>query len=236
MIRAVLFDLDGTLLPLDIDEFFKAYIALLCKRFASLVRPCEFAKRLMASTHKMLANDDPTKTLREVFWQHFSEAMQSTEEEILPAITEFYTTEYASLGKHITPDPEARRVVEAALNAGYQIVLATNPLFPLIAIKERMGWAGIDKLPWRLITSYENMHFAKPNPSYYAEIADAIGVLPDSCVMVGNDLRDDLAASVIGMKTFCVEGFVVKTPGGYSPVWQGSLSDLGLLIERRFGA
>lgn len=35
-IKAVLFDLDGTLLPMDQDEFVKAYFGLLAKRLAPL--------------------------------------------------------------------------------------------------------------------------------------------------------------------------------------------------------
>jgi len=236
VIRAVLFDMDGTLLPLDIDEFFVRYTALLSKRFTDIAPPREFIGHLMSSTAKMMANDDPSRTLMQAFWDDFLPSVGRDLDSMLARLMEFYTTEFGTLGQHYGFHPDARRAVEAAVGQGYEVVLATNPLFPKIAIEERMKWARIYDLPWKMVTTYEDMHYCKPNPRYYTEILEIIRRTPEECVMVGNDTRDDLVVRSLGMPAFLVEGFHVLREDGFEPTWRGSLSDVASLIERGFSS
>ncbi len=235
MIRAVLFDLDGTLLPLDIDEFFRVYISAIADAFSHIVEPEVFTPELLAATRAMMLNNDTKSTLSEVFWRQFSSRVGRDTNELMRVASGFYSTEFKRLGQGIVALPDAARAVDTAIVRGYEVVLATNPLFPVAAIEERMRWAGVYEKPWRLVTSYERMHYTKPNPKYYAEILQIVGCSAKECVMVGNDTRDDLVASTLGMRTFLVEGFSVLRPDGYRPTWEGTLSDLVRLIERRFG-
>ncbi len=236
MIRAVLFDMDGTLLPLDIDEFLVRYSALLSKRFTDIAPPREFIGHLMSSTARMMANNDSSRTLMQAFWDDFLPSVGQDLDSMLGRVMEFYATDFGSLGQYYSFDPDAKRVVEAAVRHGYEIVLATNPLFPRVAIEERMKWARIFDLPWKMVTTYEDMHYCKPNPRYYTEILEAIGRPAEECVMVGNDTRDDLVAGSLGMATFLVEGFHVMREDGFQPTWRGSLGDVKSLIERGFSS
>lgn len=234
MVEAVLFDLDGTLLSLDMDEFLTRYIPGLHRRFSKKMSLETFSKTLMDSTQKMVENEDASKTLEEVFWEDFAPKLNSCKEDLVRLADEFYAADFALLGEGIQPDASAVRSVETALGAGYRTVLATNPIFPKTAIEHRMRWAGISRFDWDFVTTYEVLRFAKPNPNYYRSICEHLDVSPEKCVMVGNDTREDLVAGTLGMKTFLVEGMHICRHDAFVPDWRGSHDDLTALIERRF--
>jgi FMN phosphatase YigB (HAD superfamily) len=121
-----------------------------------------------------------------------------------------------------------------AIESGYEGVLATNPVFPREVILERMRWAGVADLAWKLITSYEDMHFAKPHAAYHSEILGRIGRQPAACVIVGNDTRDDLAALAVGVKAFLLEGRVVDRGNAPCPTWKGPVEVLQSLLVNHF--
>jgi FMN phosphatase YigB (HAD superfamily) len=235
LIKAVLFDMDGTLVPVDINEFLPRYVGLLWKRFAHLVPQEKFAESLWGATGAMVRSQDTSRTMYDVFWQDFSARLGIEPDELKPVVGDFYETEFPQLKGSMVPDPRARQVVTAALNQGYEVVLATTPIFPGTAIIERARWGNIHDLPWKIITAYEEMHSSKPNPQYYSEVLARIGRKPDECVMVGNDTRDDLVAGTIGMRTFLADELILDRKTDYVPTWRGTLSDLQTLIERRFG-
>ena len=99
----------------------------------------------------------------------------------------------------------AKDMIFAARANNRKVVLATNPVFPMAAQLERISWIGLEKSDFDLITSYENSNFCKPNPKYYLDICDKIGVAPENCLMIGNDESDDMkGASMAGMECFLV--------------------------------
>ncbi|MFW6410109.1 MAG: HAD family hydrolase, partial [Halanaerobiales bacterium] len=127
------------------------------------------------------------------------------------------------------------KLVEMLREAGYKLVLATNPLFPHIAVVERMKWAGINPGDFDFISSYEKLHFSKPNPDFFIELTNRTGVEPKNCVMIGNDVQEDLVASELGMKTFLIEDYIIDRSEGphYTPDWRGSLEELISLVEEK---
>ncbi|NPV70459.1 MAG: HAD family hydrolase [Firmicutes bacterium] len=150
----------------------------------------------------------------------------------MPVFQEFYAADFPRLRRHSNPDPLAARVVQAAVDAGMRTVLATNPLYPRAAIVERLEWAGISPDLFDLITTYEHMHFCKPRPEYYREICSIIGCEPHECLMVGNDVDEDLVAAGAGMKTFLVNTAVRnRNSVQYVADYEGSLADLLDLIQ-----
>lgn len=227
MIKAVLFDLDGTLLPMDMDEFLKEYFHLLTKKMEKYLEPQKFIAELMAATFAMINNTDPETTNEQVFLKAFFSTTGLDPQEIMPIFHEFYETDYCQIGKRLQPEPLVKEIIKAAAAKGLKLVLATNPLFPLIAIKERLLWAGLDPSDFDLITSYEEMHACKPHLAYYREILAKIKMKPEHCLMVGNDVEEDLVAKDLGMQTFLVEEYLLNRKG--KPIitdYRGSIKDL----------
>ena len=69
--KAVLFDLDGTLLPMDMDKFMKAYFKELCISLAKYGVPAEeIVKCVWAGTKAMVKNDGSCSNEKR-FWDTF---------------------------------------------------------------------------------------------------------------------------------------------------------------------
>ena len=229
-VKTILFDLDGTLLPMDLDIFIKKYFQALTRRFADKMDPEKFIEDLNISTMAMIKSEDSKRTNQEIFIEDFFERVPLDKEEAMPEINEFYLTEFPKLKDKINLNLDnwkVKQLMDAVFASGYDVVIATNPIFPKEAIEERLRWIGLEDYDYKLVTSYEEMHFCKPNPKYFQEICDKIGAEPSECLMVGNDMEEDLPASLLGMKTFIVEDFVIdRETGKFNPDYRGSLEDL----------
>lgn len=205
MIKALLLDLDDTLLQSNFDQFLPRYM----QSISSELAPDEPAERIIAhlteATGAMMANLDPTRTLKETFDGHFYPALGLDESDLRPKIDRFYAKTYPQLESLTAPVPGAQALVTIALEADIDVVVATNPLFPLTAIEQRLEWAGLGNhtSDFSIITGYESFHFAKPQPEYYVEILGRLGVSPEDAAMIGDDLENDLLpARDLGMATF----------------------------------
>jgi FMN phosphatase YigB (HAD superfamily) len=197
-VKTILFDLDGTLLPLRVDELLKPYFGALARHWAPVLpEPARLAEHVLASLEVMMRSASPERTNAETYWAALS-ARTGLGEDVLrgPRFEAFYRDVYPGLRALCAdrlPGP-GRALAVAALEAGHEIVLATNSIWPRVAIDERMRWAGVADLPWKLVTSLENMHFAKPHPGYYREICARLGREAGECVLVGNDVEEDALA------------------------------------------
>ncbi|MDK2930171.1 MAG: hypothetical protein PWR07_302 [Bacillota bacterium] len=235
MIRAILFDLDGTLVHYDFDTFVKEYLVALGAKLANMVEPGLLVRQVMKSTDAMVRNLDPRKTNREVFAEDFFPAIGIPEDVLMPVFDDFYRSDFPQIKDRlgIRAHPAARRMIERLISRGLEVVIATNPVFPLIAIEERMRWGGLEGLPYRLVTSYETMHFCKPNREYYEEVLALIGRTPEECFMVGNDVEEDIIAGTLGMKTYLVEDFLLDRGRAQNhPDFRGTFEELVDFMER----
>jgi len=238
-----MFDLDGTLLPMDLNFFLKQYFQKLTAKLAPFANPKEILNHIMASTQAMIKNNSSEKTNREIFWNVFSSRVNDSKknlagdsillaEDLVPVFEDFYQKEFKELRKFTQPTPLAREIVQTLSRRGYEIALATNPIFPREAIVERMRWAGVDDMPWAIVTSYENSHFCKPNLNYFAEIMQKLRRNPAECMMVGNDPREDLIAGSLGIKTYLVtDNCIERDDIHYKPDFKGTLEDLAAYIK-----
>lgn len=207
MIEALLLDLDGTLLDNDIQAFLQVYLARLSRAMAPWVPPEVLVPQLLRSTSVMLANQDPARTLRETFAADFYPALGTTEAALVGRFEDFYRHEFPGLRDHTASRPAASTLVRSALASGLRLAVATNPLFPRMAIDHRLAWAGVpsDRVAFDVITSYECFHSSKPQLAYYAEILGHLGVSASHAAMVGDNPSDDLApARALGMAAFHV--------------------------------
>lgn len=144
---------------------------------------------------------------------------------MMPLFDDFYAVQYDQLRSLTRPNPAAHAAVQAAFDMGCDVVIATNPIFPETAIRQRMEWAGVADFPFKLITSYEVMHSAKPNVRYYKEILEHIGRGPEECVMVGDDWRNDIAPAMkVSLRVFWVDT-LTQPVNALDPSAKGSLAE-----------
>jgi|AntDeeMinimDraft_5_1070356.scaffolds.fasta_scaffold09056_3 HAD superfamily hydrolase (TIGR01549 family) len=227
--KTILFDLDGTLLPMDMDNFIEKYFELLSKHFADLFEPQHFIKAVNKATENMIKNNGK-KTNQEVFTEKFFELInieKTNKEEIWNRFDSFYEDIFPGLQKYFDLDKKGKEIVEKAKEKGFDMVIATNPLFPRNAITARLEWIDLDPTDFSYITSYEDMHYCKPNPGYYKEILEVIECESQNCVMVGNDVRDDMVAKKVGIKTFLIEDFKIERQDiDIEPDWKGTRNDI----------
>ncbi|ARK29609.1 HAD family hydrolase [Halalkalibacter krulwichiae] len=236
MVKVLLFDLDGTLLPMDTEKFVNHYIKELAPRVSHILDPQVFVKALLTGTDAMMKNLEPNKTNAQVFEDTFLPLVSLQKEEIWPALDEFYEKVFPTFSHLSSPTPLAKKLVEEALNQGFRLAVATNPVFPKAAIYHRLKWAGIDDIPFEIVTVYEEISFTKPHKEYYLEIANRLGVEPNECIMIGNDKQEDMSASSIGMKTFLVEGHVIdRGQPQFRVDEQGTLEQLYEKVKNRQG-
>lgn len=208
MIEAVLFDLDDTLLSNSIDHFVPRYFALLGEyaepRFGDRQ---QFLRDLMAGTQAMLTNTDEATTNRAVFWELFEARTGRSVDEMEQFFDAFYETIFPQLRGACAERPVAVDMVQACFDHNLKVVIATNPVFPRRAVEHRLAWAGlpVDSFAFALVTTYENMHAAKPNAAYYREILQQIDAQPDRAIMIGDDWENDIVpAKHVGLTTYWI--------------------------------
>lgn len=203
----LLFDLDDTLLGNVANDFMPSYLKAISTNFDAIINPKQFLYGLRNGTLKMLANLDPAKTLEEIFDENFYPSLGIPKEKIIDQINNFYIQVYPALKNNTIVIPEAFHLLHSLIEDGHKVIIATNPLFPQIATKQRLDWAGLNsnQFDFQLITTFENFHFAKPNLEYYAEILAQNGWMNETAAMIGNDLNDDIQpATELGLSTFQV--------------------------------
>lgn len=225
-LKAILFDLDGTLLQIDTNLFMAEYLKELSESVKPVIDTERFINSLLASTAAMIADKSNKRTNEEVFWDDFRNRLKDCINNVELLINKFYESEFKKLNRVANHNIFARQLVQSALDCKKRIVLATNPVFPLSAIEERMVWAKINNFPWELVTSYENMHFCKPHVEYYLEIARHLELEPSECLMVGNNVEEDMIAGTIGMQTCLVTDYLIGNDETYKVDWSGPISKL----------
>ena len=226
-VKIVLFDLDGTLLPMDQDVFVKTYFGLLAKRLAPLgYEPTELINAVWAGTKAMIKNTGE-KTNEEVFWDDFASRYGEEARNDLPEFDAFYREDFDKVKQVCGFNPKAKEVIDLLKEKGIRVALATNPIFPAIATEKRIAWAGLSPEDFELYTTYENSNYCKPNTEYYNEIVNQLNIQPEECLMVGNDVSDDMVAEKVGMKVFLLTDCLInKTDKDVSEYPNGSFEEL----------
>ena len=227
----VLFDLDGTLLPMDQDEFIKGYFGGLAKRLAPLgYQPEHLFRAIWAGTRAMVANDGSRRN-EDAFWDACNAALGRNVRADEAAFEAFYREDFDKVSAFCGYTPMAREVIALVKSKGLTAALATNPLFPHMATESRIRWAGLEVSDFALYTSYEGSHFCKPSLDYYREVLDRLGVAAEECLMVGNDVQEDMIAEELGMRVFLLTDCLInKSDRDISRYPHGSFNELMAFI------
>lgn len=246
MLKAVLLDLDNTLVIFDESEFYHRFMDHIVPFFEDKIPEKQFRTRLLRSIGRLVKNDGKV-TNRDFFMNQFCEGIEDQREELWNRFMGFYENEYAHIAVEAAPPKYLERVLDQLAQWGLTLVVATNPIFPEIAPLKRMDWVGLDMARFRLLTHIENTSFVKPRPEYYRQICRLINAAPQECLMVGNDSLNDMAAGAMGMNTFLTTeamplGYRTATkgrPGGgrerYPADFSGTLAEVLPIVVRLNG-
>ncbi len=232
----ILFDLDGTLLEMHTEPFVKNYL----KELGGFIGDRYDAEKLLAliwdATKAMIISQEPEKTNEEVFIEHFIAHSGLNKEEVWPVFDAFYRDVFPTLSHLTYPSPWAKKIVDAAKQKGYRVAVATNPVFPRMAIHNRLAWIELSPEDFELVTVYEESHFTKPNPGYFLEICSKLGVKPTECIMIGNHMQEDMVAGKLGMKTFLVTNYLEdRGEPQYEVDQRGTIQELYEAITNKTG-
>lgn len=232
MLKAVLFDLDGTLLPMDQGVFMKDYFGRLIRRLAPLgYTPEGFLAAMKAGIAAMVGNDG-SRTGEEAYWDAYTAVSGPEILNHMPIFEKFYNEEFDEVAASCGFNPKAAETVRALKEKGVRVILATNPLFPRIATRKRIRWAGLEPEDFEFHTTYEDYGYCKPNPDYYREVLTRAGLDAADCLMVGNDVAEDMmAGSAVGMKVFLLTDCLINTPNAdVNDYSHGSFDELNAYI------
>ena len=234
MIKAVLFDLDGTLLPMEQETFIKHYFGRLTKQMVELrgYDKDKFVKSVWRGLGAMMKNDG-SMTNEERWWQSYTAVFGEEGRADGPVFHDFYAGDFNLSKDACGFNPMADRIIKTVKEKGFKAILATNPVFPRVATENRMKWAGLNQDDFELFTTYEDYSYCKPSLEYYKEIMDKTGLKPEECVMVGNDVAEDMIAEKLGMKVFLLTDCLInKYDADISHYPQGSFDRLADFIEK----
>ena len=214
MQKNVLFDLDGTLLPMDLQQFIELYLQAFCRRFAQELQldPHTLVKGIWDGADAMAKNDGSCLN-RELFWQAMSLRCGRDMRQYEEAFDGFYRKEFVEAKRATWVNPCAAATVRLLKKRGCRLIVATNPLFPEAATFARLRWAGLDPKDFDRVTLYDNCTFSKPDLRYYREICDVCGISPEESLMVGNDVDEDMCASQLGFDTYLITDCLINRSG-----------------------
>ena len=190
-VKMVFFDLDGTLLPMDMDEFTMGYFKMLAAKAAPRGYELQLLVRAIWHGVSAMVRNDGHCTNEDAFWEDFA----------------------GIYGRFCGYNPEAAATVRWIKAQGFRVALATNPLFPAVATESRISWTGLAPDEFEFYTTYENIGWCKPNPDYYREVLRRAGLSAEECMMVGNDVGEDMVAADLGMKVFLLKDCLINKSG-----------------------
>ena len=208
MVKNVLFDLDGTLLPMDLKKFMYIYTKGLCNKANKLNQEL-LMKVLYTGIDRMYANDG-SKTNEQVFIETFEEMLNVSFSKYEKLFEEYYHEDFELCKMACLINDKARNLVDYLKGKGIKIVIATNPFFPPIATYTRLRWLGLEPYEFELVTTYDNSHYCKPNPKYFEEIFTKLNMKPEESLMVGNDVLEDGSIKALGVRLFLINDCLIN--------------------------
>lgn len=209
MIRAVLFDVDGTLMDnnlLHIKAWQEAFAPYHAFSDAELLRYVG-----------MGSND------------YIARLAPHLPQETRDAIRERKRERYRTLGSQARPFPGTKRALEAAKRRGLAIALASSA--HRNEIERYIDLLGIEDHLSAVITASDVTH-TKPHPELFLKALETLGVSPEEALVVGDTPYDVQAASRAGMPAIGVLSGGVARPTLEAAGAFMVLTDVGELAER----
>jgi len=231
MIDTILFDLDGTLLPMDFEKFLEIYFSKMGLVFQDLIEPQTLVKYIWAATDAMIRNTEPL-TNETVFFNKFSQLIAQDPEIYKRRFQKFYDAEFLETKESVLDTAVIKESALSLKKKGYDLILATNPIFPEKAIRHRLNWAGFSPGDFSYVTCYERNHYCKPQLQFFEELLKETKKRPEQCLMVGNDVQEDLVAAKLGIKTYLITDCLIhRTEAAITADFQGDYQDFAVFVN-----
>ncbi len=211
MYKNFLFDLDGTLLPMDMKYFIDLYVAAFCKSMVPVtkIESKPLMNAIWTSVAKMAKNDGDCLNI-DIFWQTMNSVCKRDMRVFSDNFDNFYRGEFSVCRAATKVQPLARIVVDYIRQRGGNIIVSTNPIFPKSSTYSRIEWAGLSPNDFSYITTYDNSSACKPNLNYFEEICSVCGIHPEESLVIGNDVDEDMISSRLGFDTFLVTDCLIN--------------------------
>lgn len=204
MLKALLLDLDGTLIDIDGDRFLEEYIERAAGWMEPLVAPERFSQAVWTAAIPLMVTPHPGVSNKSVLWDALSKALEVPGDRLL---AHFEEQLHPDRLKGILPGGQARagaqELVELAGHLGLKRVVATMPIYPEVVVRERLARGGLADIPWDFIAT-EEMDAVKPHPEYWEAVVRAAGVSAEECLVVGDDFFRDIRPAPAASATFYV--------------------------------
>ncbi len=201
MLEAVLLDLDNTLILYDEIEYYHDYFEKIHHSFEDIFELDALKDRLVAGTLS-LGSSKGEQSNRDQFMTVFASGHLEKRENLWRRFMKFYGNGYSEMGRNVSVPEGLHAGLLRLRQTGLKLVIASNPIFPVLAQQVRVRWGGLKPEWFDLFTSIENMRYVKPGTNYFLQACSLIGIAPENCLMVGNDPVNDMAAAGAGLRTY----------------------------------
>jgi FMN phosphatase YigB (HAD superfamily) len=205
----ILFDLDGTLLPMEFKAFMKLYFGAMGQHFKEWLDPMTLIDNVNKATEVTIKTNDG-RSNETIFMEHFQSLIEEDINTYKDHWVKFYDSLFVATKDATWQSPEIPQAIAILKDKGYRLGIATNPLLPLQANLHRIAWAGLNKDDFSYISSFEQNAYCKPFVTFFEEVCQHMNVKASQCYMIGNDVLEDGVAQTIGMKTYMITDCLIN--------------------------
>jgi FMN phosphatase YigB (HAD superfamily) len=206
MIKAILIDLDNTLIRNPDLGFAIEFLRRSDEYFGARWGYNGFSRVFRRALREMSSDTRSPDMTNSVFIVSLiAQYSGISAREVSAGLRDFYADVHPLLRSCVRPVQGAAELLSLLRETGYAVVIATNPIYPLEAILQRLSWGNLPNREddYAFVTHAANMHFAKPDRAYYAEILARIGVEPDEALMIGDSIKNDIEpATMMRLHTY----------------------------------
>jgi len=209
--KNIIFDYDGTLVMGSTDEFFKVFFREIVTKYVKwfLADPEPF-KNAFSKAVDVMAKNSSDETNETVFYNAMSLETGIEVAKLKDFFVDFYDNEFKHTHEAYDPIPVMSDVLEYLHARGYNLVLATDPMFPRNAVDFKLSDCGINPRYFSLITTNQNCTRTKISHDFFKQILEKINIRPEETLMVGNHIEKDGDATLVGIDTILLTDYLVN--------------------------